>query len=171
MSIQIPRVCQTLAFVNLIGEKYYLNVILMCVYQVEYLFIGIKAICIFRYVFCPFFSVGLLMSLQFLGTLPIRENSRLWPEFQVYFPSFVMWFWLRVPCFFWLQCSSKWKQLTNLNMYPFFFSLFLLRNLAAVSAVYLEHWPGSRPRLSPRLVHVIPVWHWSCSDAWSRLYY
>lgn len=45
------------------------------------------------------------------------------------------------------------------------------RNLAAVSAMYLEHRSGSRPRLSPRLVHVISVWHWSRSDAWSRLYY
>ena len=118
MSIQIPRVCQTLVFVNLIGEKYYLNVVLMCVYQVEYFFIGIKAICIFHYVFCPFFSVGLLMSLQFLGTLHVRENSPPWHEFQVYFPSFVMWFWLCVPYFFWLQRSSKRKQLTNLNLYP-----------------------------------------------------
>lgn len=38
------------------------------------------------------------------------------------------------------------------------------RNLAALFTMYLEHWSGSRPRLSPRLVHVISPWHWSCSD-------
>ena len=111
-------VCQTSGFVSQIGEKYYLNVILMCIYQVEYLFIGRKAICIFHYVFCPSFSVGLLMSVQFQGTLHIGENSPLRHEFQVSFPSFVMCFWLCVPYFFWMQHSSKWKQLANLNLHP-----------------------------------------------------
>lgn len=51
-------VCQTSGFVSQIGEKYYLNVILMCIYQVEYLFIGRKAICIFHYVFVHLFQLG-----------------------------------------------------------------------------------------------------------------
>ena len=38
------------------------------------------------------------------------------------------------------------------------------RNPAALFIMYLERWSGSRPKLSPRLVHVISTWHWSCSD-------
>ena len=46
-----------------------------------------------------------------------------------------------------------------------------LRSLAAGSAMYLAHWFGSSTRLLSGLVHIIPLWHWSCSAAWSRLYY
>ena len=71
----------------------------------------------------------------------------------------------------WDVMFKQMKTVNQLELVTFFVFLFLLRNLAAVFALYLEHWFGSRAWLFSRLVHVIPLWHWCYSDAWSRLYY